>query len=346
MTNTKIEWAEKVWNPLVGCSKVSLGCAHCYAERMAFRLKAMGQLPYQPVVDKKGRWTGKINLLSDKLDEPLRWRKPARIFVNSMSDLFHEWIFETGNESFVDEIFAIMAATPHHIYQILTKRPKVMRDYICNSRRDVYVEHALETIYSEHGWCPPDFEWPLPNVLLGVSVEDQKAADERIPLLLQTPAALRFLSCEPLLGPVDPMLAVPGHPDPDSIFGPAGVSWIIAGGESGPNARPMHPDWPRLLRDSARAAGIAFFFKQWGAWLPCERVPDTPGFYLPQNMPAFGYRGEELDRKLFKDRFHAWDPDTYALRLGKSRTGRLLDGLLHDQIPARSALSHTHTRLL
>jgi protein gp37 len=238
---TAIEWTDATWNPTVGCSVISPGCTHCYAMRMAARLEAMsvaheaarggnpGPLAIYRGTTEHSRagavWTGEVRLNPAMLDVPLRWRRPRRIFVNSMSDLFHENLPDAD----IDRVFDTMALASHHTFQVLTKRPDRMRSYI---------------------------EWraigvgALPNVLLGVSVEDQPRADERIPHLRETPAAVRFLSCEPLLERIDlePWLG--------------GIDWVIAGSESGPRARPCNLDWVRLLRDQCTAANVAFFWKQ------------------------------------------------------------------------------------
>lgn len=255
MSKSTIEWTDETWNPIAGCSKVSAGCKNCYAERMAKRLVAMGVEKYVGTVDNSGRWTGFINLDWDSLRVPYRWRKPRMVFVNSMSDLFHEGV---GLGS-IQEVFRTMRETPEHTYQVLTKRPERMRDY---------VQHR------EPAGVPR-------NVWLGVSVEDQAAADARIPALLQTPATVRFLSFEPLLGPVD-LCDWYDHKSGDACVHPldgyvssdgsyhtwvdnnSRIHWVICGGESGPNARPMHPEWARSLRDQCVGAGVPFFFKQWG----------------------------------------------------------------------------------
>ena len=214
--STDIEWTDETWNPVTGCTKVSPGCDHCYAERVTERFHGKGAFE-------------RIVLHPDRLDKPLHWRKPRKVFVNSMSDLFHEQVPDT----FIGLVWQVMAETPQHTFQILTKRHARMRSFL-------------------RQW--PNYE-PLPNVWLGVSVEDQKWADIRVPALIQTPAAVRFLSCEPLLGPV-------------RIGYMSLLDWVIVGGESGPGARPMHPDWARDLRDQCEAAGVPFLFKQWGGIRP------------------------------------------------------------------------------
>ena len=215
--NSSIEWTNSTWNPVTGCTKVSPGCAHCYAEAITLRFRRGG--PFLP-----GKTT--IRLHPERLDQPARWRQPRRIFVNSMSDLFHEEVpFE-----FVDKAFRVMESNDRHIYQILTKRPERMLEYV---------------EWTE--WEP----WPG-HVWAGVSVENQYWADRRIPLLQQVPCSVRFLSCEPLLKDVDltPHLQ--------------GIHWVIVGGESGTRARPMEEAWAVDIKEHCEQAGVAFFFKQWG----------------------------------------------------------------------------------
>ncbi|PSR27617.1 MAG: hypothetical protein C7B46_19330 [Sulfobacillus benefaciens] len=265
---TAIGWTDATWNPVTGCSKVSPGCQHCYAEAVSHRYGWTTQPWTMPHA------AANVQVHPDRLDQPLRWRKPRRIFVNSMSDLFHEAV----PDAFLDQVFAIMAMTDRHTYQILTKRPDRMQQYLTNSetpRRIADVILHTAPSYPIYGVRAVDLYnrsiWPLPNVWLGVSVEDQRRADERIPLLLQTPAAVRFVSCEPLLGPV--VLTALPFPVPggetvainalhrSSVFAPR-IDWVIAGAESGPKARPMDDDWVRSLRDQCQAAGVPFFFKQ------------------------------------------------------------------------------------
>lgn len=229
---SKIEWTDATWNPIRGCSEVSEGCRNCYAMRQAHRFDKPGG-PYEGLTRVSGgeiKWTNEVRLVPELLDQPLHWRKPKRIFVNSMSDLFHEKV----PDHFIMQVFVTMQKAPQHIYQILTKRPKRMREW---------VRHFTDREPA--------------NVWLGVSCEDQKTANERIPLLLQTPAAIRWISAEPLLGAID----MNGIRNAECG---AALDWVVAGGESGPSARPMHPDWARSLRDQCLAAGVPFFFKQWG----------------------------------------------------------------------------------
>jgi protein gp37 len=231
--HSAIEWTQATWNPVTGCDRVSAGCDHCYALTLAARLKAMGQAKYQRDGDPRTSGPGfAVTIHPNELGTPRRWRRPRRIFVNSMSDLFHPRV----PADFVAEVFEVMAATPQHIYQVLTKRPKRARQLL---RRTT----------------------PLPNVWLGVSVEDDDQVD-RADILREVPVAVRFLSCEPLLGPL-PSLDL------------TGIDWVIVGGESGPSCRPMDPTWAIELRDRCRSAEIPFFFKQWGG-----RTPKTGGRLL------------------------------------------------------------------
>jgi protein gp37 len=282
----KIAWTDRSdWNPLRGCTRVSEGCRHCYAEAIAARFSGPGQ-PFEGFAEKTTngpRWTGKIALMEDRLTLPLKWRKPAKIFVNSASDLFHENV----PDEWIDRIFAVMALAPQHSFQVLTKRPKRMRAYFerwpDGAARFHHVAGEAYKIdpslpHGANGWVwDLQKRWPLPNVWLGVTAEDQERADERIPELLATPAARRFVSVEPMLGPVDLTEIVIRHrvgeqhinalhceEDPEDCgeIGPATLDWVIVGGESGPGSRPMHPQWARDLRDQCQAAGTAFFMKQ------------------------------------------------------------------------------------
>ncbi len=246
--STGIEWTDETWNPVVGCTRVSPGCQHCYAERMAKRLSKNPSTPqYAGTVDDNGRWTGQVNLVESALLKPLSWRKPRMVFVNSMSDLFHESV----PDEYIDKVFAVMAQAHHHTYQVLTKRPERITEWAAGAHL-----RMTRCFRNFHDYTESVGPWPLPNVWLGTSAENQATLDERLPHLLATPAAVRFLSLEPLLGPID----VRGRLD--------GIDWVIVGGESGPGAQPMHPDWVRSIRDACVEAEVAFFFKQWGEWLP------------------------------------------------------------------------------
>lgn len=282
-----IEWTDATWNPVTGCTKVSPGCGlplpgrqdephgTCYAQTFAERFRGVPGHHFERGFD--------LQLRPGRLEQPLRWTRPRRIFVNSMSDLFHDQV----PEEFIAQVFAVMAASRRHTFQLLTKRHGRMRSLLQDGQALLEATAALpaaqadrvaQTLYAA--------EWPLPNVWLGVSVEDQRWADIRIPALLDTPAAVRWISAEPLLGPVDlaawldpPLLCDCGpyaEPRPGcqlacrQLAGDARLDWIVTGGESGPGARPMHPDWASALRDQAAVAGVPFLFKQAGSVLARE----------------------------------------------------------------------------
>lgn len=313
---SNIEWTQQTWNIVTGCDRISPGCDRCYALTMAKRLKAMGQAKYQNDGDPRTSGPGfGLTAHPGVLTEPLRWKKPRKVFVNSMSDLFHARV----PREFLARVFAVMAATPQHTYQILTKRPeraaRILTDlctcgrghppgehfrsdmeWATTSHSPTYVPGLKHGIYHRSGW-------PLPNVWIGTSVENQKYADLRIPALLRTPAAVRFLSCEPLLGPID---LFPddhaGHErdyDGDHICVDCstdqqhvpwrtvdrtalGIDWCIVGGESGPGARPMEPAWAASLIKQCQDAGAAVFVKQLGSvW-----ARDTA--YAGQSVAALG----------------------------------------------------------
>ena len=330
---TKIEWSDETWNPVTGCSKVSQGCKNCYALREWPRLSANPKTAYY------GRKFTDVEFHPERLYQPLHWTRQRMVFVNSMSDLFHEKI----PTDVIDQVFAVMALALPHTFQVLTKRPQRMWDYFqtnpsaplskCTEARvgslamQIASDHLKEDVNTAY-W-DTFFDWPLRNVWLGVSAEDQETADERIPHLLYTPASVRFVSYEPALGPVnlglylsrDNMFPIPGFRDPLP-----GINWVIAGGESGPKARPAHPDWFRSARDQCDAARVSFFFKQWGEWAP-ERVAvsrngaknalyiDTDGSTRPAR---FGARGQSVT----------------VQRNGKKVTGRKLDGRTWEEYPS------------
>ena len=295
---TGIEWTDATWNPVTGCTKVSPGCDHCYAETMHERFHSKGSF-------------ATVTLAPHRLAVPLSWRKPRRVFVNSMSDLFHNDI----PDEYVVQIFAVMALAPRHTFQVLTKRHARMRSLLST---DTFRQAVLVEAHREKWGLNADlarWEWPLPNVWLGVSTEDQKWADIRIPALLDTPAAVRWISAEPLLGPIDLGAAalVPYEREQGGFWRygartgvhgedktwvpapPAQLDWVVVGGESGPGARPMHAEWARSLRDQCRRAGTPFLFKQWGAH------------------------------------------DASGKRVGKGKAGRQLNGRTHDEYPAAAS---------
>lgn len=295
-TSSNIEWTDATWNPVVGCTRVSSGCDNCYAVAMTHRLESMantGDLATDRKANYRGltvlnprgerHFNGVVRCVDEALTLPFRWRKPRRIFVNSMSDLFHRDVpFE-----FVAAVFGVAAACRRHTFQILTKRSERAAEFfawIADKRGRIAasidapsaaccdaLHHHAGSLYNSD-WFPDSDHWPLPNVWLGTSCEDQAAADERIPHLLRCPAAVRFLSCEPLLGEIDldaagatpcddvacPDDVAPLHPSP-------GVDWVIVGGESGPGARPCSINWINSIETQCFAANVPLFVKQLGS---------------------------------------------------------------------------------
>jgi protein gp37 len=378
--SSAIEWTDETWNPTLGCTVVSEGCRNCYAARESIRLA--GRFPhYEGLAEMRGVregrravFTGEVQLMPDRLEQPFHWRKPRRVFVDSMSDLFHP----TVPDDFIDHVFAVMALSPLHTFQVLTKRPERMAAYLQHFYEratlpppSLFISHgtaAIQDYLSERFFLFAeeserlakihDAGWKkhvggvfgiLPNVWLGTSVEDQAAADERIPHLLRTPAAVRFLSCEPLLGPIElfgmgraatlcPACGLKYDHDFDvGGTGCRGLDWIIVGGESGPHARPMHPEWARCLRDACRAAGVSFFFKQWGEFRPFDR-DRLDGSSLVKEDGTCVERARVLQRRgdteFFEDLIDRGHPYwSRMVRVGKKRAGRLLDGRLWDEIP-------------
>lgn len=353
---SKIEWTDATWNPITGCSVVSPGCQHCYAMKLAgTRMRHHHSREGLTIDTKAGPvWTGAVRLNEQWLDQPLRWRRPRMIFVCAHGDLFHEKV----PDEWIDQVFAVMALAPQHTFQVLTKRAERMRGYMA-AVGGGDTERWATALRAVSGRCGAldlgealEFlsrRGPLRNVWLGVSAEDQQRADERIPHLLETPAAVRWLSAEPLLGAVDlRSITVDGDGEMNALqphrweaevekwrgstdnweeefldwfnladlpsAGPMHprLDWVVAGGESGPGARPTHPDWARSLRDQCAAAGVPFFWKQWGEW-----IGGGPG------------------RVAFSDcrELHAWGKGYYSGRVGKKAAGRLLDGVQHDAMP-------------
>lgn len=343
-TRSAIEWTDYTWNPVTGCTKVSQGCKNCYAERLWPKIagaeaKRLGQWPNGL------RAFTTVRTHPDRLDQPLRMRAPRRIFVNSMSDLFHEDV----PDAFIDKVFAVMARARQHTFQVLTKRPeravkwfKRLDAQSCyRTDRTIYFHEALKSAIGYHHpkrVTLNSLRWPLPNVWLGVSIEDQATADERTPLLLQTPAAARWISAEPLLGPINlssfdvgdaiyyPLsgtIAVEGR---GHASGPR-LDWIVTGGESGPKARPSHPDWFRSLRDQCAAAGVPFLFKQWGEWTSPYHAGIDPEL-------ADGKPYVHVTPMCRIDHTNDSAPNYQLSRVGKKAAGRTLDGRIHDEYPA------------
>lgn len=334
--DSAIEWTDKTWTPIVGCDAVSPACANCYAALMAARLEAMGQEKYRGVatrVGNKGKWTGRINLWEPEVLAPLSARKPKRWFLTSMGDVFHDGVpFE-----FIDRLFAIMALTPHHTYYVLTKRPDRAANYLLYADRDEAIGHNAFGIIEEmevctgeqsqiaaglvHGAAQPaakfqhDRRWPLPNVLIGSTAEDQTRANERRQHMERIAAAgwRTFVSYEPALGPVD-------------WAGWEFLSWLISGGESGHGARPSHPDWHRSARDFCAKHRIPYLFKQWGEWAPMGAARDT----MIEQRCRYGEFHGGTD---WVDSCLCSEGDGVLVRVGKRAAGRLLDGVEHNGVP-------------
>jgi protein gp37 len=296
---TTIEWTDATWNPVTGCTEVSPGCDRCYAKTFAERWRGTPGHYFERGFD--------VQLREDKLTLPWRWKKPRRIFVNSMSDLFHDSV----PDEFIARVFGVMALAGQHTFQLLTKRHARMRSLLSDPDRLA----RLDPGYLGH-WIR-DGLWPLRNVWLGVSVENQQWADIRVRALLDTPAAVRWLSCEPLLGPID--LHITTTP-----FDRSPIDWVVAGGESGPGARPVDPNWLRGIRDYCIWKGVPFLFKQWGNWAPAGQ-----GIGMAQdNAGREVLVGEPLDEMGHRQ---------VMRRVGKGHAGRELDGRTWDQYPERAA---------
>ena len=323
---TKIEWTDATWNPITGCSVVSAGCKHCYAMKLAgTRLQHHPSRAGLTQPSAAGPvWTGEVRFNEQWLRQPMRWSRPRMIFVCAHGDLFHESVPDV----WINRVFAVMALCPEHTFQVLTKRAGRMRDYLSHSHRAALVrEHAIALCGEYIEWIT----WPLPNVWLGVSVENQAAADERIPLLLDTPAAVRWVSAEPLLGPVDlsRWLDLIQYED-GAPWGRRNIGhlhdmldWVVIGGESGQYARPMHPDWARYLRFQCEATGTPFFFKQWGEWAITGHDPVTTP----------GTAGDLVVGERVANAIHPDGTSTLMRRVGKGKAGRLLDGRTWDEYP-------------
>lgn len=331
--HTGIEWADATWNPIVGCSLVSPGCTNCYAMSQAARIERMQPASHYAGTTQPSKagavWSGKLALAPEHiLTQPLHWRRPRRIFVNSMGDLFHE----DAPDAWIDQVFAVMAFAHWHTFMVLTKRSARMRQYLSDPG-------LYERVYDLHfgaDWpklpTPCDAEATsancnhllspghLRNVWLGVSTERQWEWDARVPDLKATPAAVRFVSAEPLLGPIVGDFKL--------------INLAIVGGESGPKARPMHPDWARSLRDQCAASGTAFFFKQWGEWEPRRWKADGGTHAMRHTAPSWGCFQEIQSHPSSIERVEP-APDGWQAfaRVGKRAAGRLLDGFEHNAMP-------------
>lgn len=319
--HTEIEWTDATWNPITGCSIVSPGCTHCYAMVLAgTRLKnheSRSGLTKQ--VNGNHVWTGEVRFNAQWLDQPLRWTKPRKIFVCAHGDLFAEGV----PDEWIDQVFAVMALAPQHTFQVLTKRPKRMQEYV----RALFLRSgtvACHAAWSSRGAQDPDGIYAqvskavrthLPNVWLGVSVEDQRRADERRDMLacLAAEGWTTWVSYEPALGPIDWR---------SWEF----LEWLVSGGESGPDARPSHPDWHRAARDFCAAYGIPYLFKQWGEYAP--RRAAEPGDQVDARKALIVRPDGGITSGLLPY------PDAWIMdKVGKRRAGRLLDGVEHNAFP-------------
>lgn len=370
-------WWTKAWNPVIGCTKCSPACDNCYAEALhTQRHKALiaGKDIKAPCYSTP---FAQVRRLPERLTQPLHWRKPQRVFVGNMGDLFHDAVVSFA---FLDRIFATMARCPQHTFMLLTKRPELMHEYLTFNNRFENVWMCAKPNRIAH-------TWPLPNVWLGTTIWDQASADRAVPILLSTPAAKRFVSVEPMLGSVDLRAAYPedfhycshcgwygsdtehcctmcdsgtpympdthgrcqnGHDGyrteccpkcgedgryfafdsvhEDSELKFAALDWVICGGETGPGARPMHPDWVRSLRDQCQAAEVPFFFKQWGEWAVGAEDGEHRAIYLTRD-------GQDLFGMEEDDFAQHFDCSEVMLRVGKAKAGRVLDGQEWSEVP-------------
>lgn len=340
MGKTNIEWTDFTFNGWRGCSKVSDGCKNCYAETLSKRNP--GTL---------GVWgvNGHRSIAAESYwKQPIKWNRDAeaartsrRVFCASLADVFegNDTMPEASHQPVREarrRLFKLIQATPHLDWLLLTKRPENIRRLTYQAIDPDHPDNDYNACGDPNGLDAAPFRELYPNLWLGVSVEDQKTADERIPHLLKLDAAVRFLSMEPLLGPVDlanmypdgfnfQMNALTG--EGKHLLGFTGqikpIDWVICGGESGPNARPMHPDWVRSIRDQCIAANVPFHFKQWGEWLPFRQITTEQSIDKPRNWPNLTHTN------------HYFDEGSTAYKLGKKAAGRILDGRTWDQYPTR-----------
>lgn len=329
-----IYWT-RAWNPVLGCTPCSRACDNCYAERL-HNVRHRARLAGKSMPECYGRPFEEVRLLYYRLSRPLGWRKPQRVFVGDMGDLFHPDV----RDAWLDLIFAVMALSPQHTFMLLTKRAERMAEYIAKG------PNKLSSWSAVTGSVEVTPTWPLPNVWLGTTIWDQASADRAVPILLSTPAAKRWVSVEPMLGPVNLaayMTTSAIHQDEIGLadrkgepvyFGKMlfdyspwmdGLDWVICGGETGAHARPMHPAWPRALRDQCQAAGVPFWFKQWGEWEPrdhgrklLDHVPQIRLTDTGENGGILGASGKN---------------DCWMQRSGTRRAGRVLDGRTWEEVP-------------
>ena len=330
--NSKIEWTDHTWTPVAGCDPVSPACAFCYAALMAARLEAMGMAKYAGLATRHGnlgKWTGEVTLWEAEVLKPLTVKKPARWFLTSMGDVFHKKVpFD-----FIDKLFAVMALADWHEFYVLTKRPEIAALYLGEHSepdmdgisRAALAEGQAQSIYHQRTGEDPSMwlsiYWPLKNVVIGCTDEDQERADERRPHMREIAAAgwRTFVSYEPALGPVD-------------WSGWQFLSWLISGGESGQHARPSHPDWHRDARDWCADGNIPYLFKQWGEWTPGENV-DHAQTRTEDVATWWNYEWlfDKVTPRMGAEMHRDDEPDVW--RVGKKRAGRHLDGAVHNGKP-------------
>lgn len=359
--STKIEWTHipgfkgETWNPIRAinkatgkrgwhCEHVTEACRFCYAERLNENLKFGNGLAFKP----GHRSDIEIFLDEKTLIKPLHWRASRAIFVESMSDLYGPWV----EEQWLDKIYAVAALCPQHIFIILTKRPVPQRSYLCSSASLGRIWGSVANPSPLQRYGHPDLsEWPLPNVWHGTSVSGQEDADKFVPHLLDTPSAVRFVSCEPMLTPLDfnalsddeynlnALTGLRENPFGDIVerFIGTKIDWVICGGESGPPARPMHPHLARALRDQCEAAGVPFFFKQWGEWYPVGADELGPygewigGGKEPRIQSVWGT--DKCGFYCSEEHGHVDHQEQWMKRIGKKAAGRRLDGRIHHEFP-------------
>lgn len=360
--HSAIEWTDATWNVVTGCSVVSPGCTNCYAMRLAgTRLKHHPSREGLTVDTKAGPvWTGEVRFNREWLRQPLEWTRPRRIFVCAHGDLFADGV----QTEWLDEIFAVMAIATQHTFQVLTKRPDRIRQYLADPTTEARVAVQMMELAPvgrkldnppvlRPGRAMAVSKWPLPNVWVGTSAEDQERANLRVPEVLAIPAAVRFVSLEPLLGGVrltglheegwsriDALRGLSIHDrteSSDACTRPlkGKLDWVILGGESGPNARPMHPDWARDVLHDCLSAGVPFHFKQWGAWkVVYDRDRDDPDW---RRCPKDDRHPNARYLNLAGGHGFHGARVVYIERVGKKEAGRLLDGRTWDELPEVAA---------
>jgi protein gp37 len=347
-TGTKIQWTEATWNVCVGCTKISAGCQNCYALRMAVRLAHNPKIPkkdrerYRSTISetKSGwEWSGKVALFEDRLEQPKSWRKPRMVFLCSMSDICHEdvpaWFIEATFNAMLWNDQNGGDYGQKHIFQVLTKRPERLANLLSGNVWRPCV----------HGALPVGPAGPIPNgglperIWVGITAEDQKALDDRAYHLWRIPAKMTWISHEPALGPLD-LSARYGEGQPDDPPAPISewIKWVVTGGESGPGARPMSPDVARSMRNQCAAAGVPWFFKQWGEWRECDSPADWQGEDPRRYAIRWVHTNGETFGPVEGERFQPCNSARRMVRLGKKSAGNLLDGKAYQAFPSTEKL--------